>query len=154
MQIVSEAIMTSTDDRYHESYLDVTPFGEEEWDKIKMIVEEGSEDAKKAANWLKFTKDGKWEALTAVNLSLTPNMQNLEFEEWFYTDEVYSNLYGSFLVPVAFKSMVLSTTRCQWARPRELDRLLGYRRRDEYWTSHPTSCPSICEHVLGENDPR
>lgn len=86
----------ATDNQHHDNHLDVQSFGEKEWEKIKLRIKEASQDAEEASVWLKAIEEGDWEAITALILSITPNIQDLKFKGWSYTNDVYPNLLRYF----------------------------------------------------------
>lgn len=79
------------DSRYHDSHLDVECLKEKPiWEKVTERVTEISENADEAKEWIESIEEGNWEAITALALSLVPNVRELRFQGWSYEPkEVY-----------------------------------------------------------------
>lgn len=62
---------------HHDHHLDVACLKEESISlKVKERVEQVSESAEEAREWMLSIAEGNWEAITALTLSLTPNIQD------------------------------------------------------------------------------
>jgi hypothetical protein len=81
---------TGKDKSYPDELLDITYLKEEPiWTEIQKRVGQISENAEEAKEWIKSIGEGDWDAITALTLSLTRNIQDLIFRGWNYKDEVY-----------------------------------------------------------------
>jgi hypothetical protein len=80
----------ASDSQHHDNRMDVVCLKEEPiWTPINERVAQISENADEAKEWMQSIERGNWEAITALTLSLIPNLQELEFQGWSYTEEVY-----------------------------------------------------------------
>lgn len=78
------------DNLHHDCHLDVICLKEENiWTNIIARVVEISDNAGEAEECIQSIEEGNWEAITALTLSLVPNIQELRFQGWSYTEEVY-----------------------------------------------------------------
>jgi hypothetical protein len=76
--------------RQQDRLLDVT------WAGINKRVNEVSQNAEEAEGWIKSIQEGKLDAITALTLSLTPNIQELEFGGWSHHGDFYRVLLKFF----------------------------------------------------------
>lgn len=90
---------------HYDDHMDLFCFGEQDWPKVKARIEEVSKNAAEAAEWLKCVGAGDWEAITALTLTLTPNIQDLGFEHWNYTNEGYPTLLRVIENPLSLKNV-------------------------------------------------
>lgn len=73
------------DSHHHDNHLNIECLkGEPIWSKITQRVAEISDDADEAKEWIRSIEDGNWEAITALTLSLVPNIHELRFQGWGY----------------------------------------------------------------------
>lgn len=76
------------DSQYYDNHLDVQCLKEESiWAKITDRVAEISETANEAKEWMRSIEEGNWEAITALTLSLVPNIHELRFQGWSHEPE-------------------------------------------------------------------
>lgn len=82
------------DSQHRDNYLEIECLKEGPvWSKITERVMEISEGADEAKKWIQSIEKGNWEAITAVTLSLVPNIHELRFQGWSYEpEEVYPTL--------------------------------------------------------------
>jgi hypothetical protein len=72
--------------------LDVSRVEEKHWALVQDVIAKASKDKTEADLWTKATKRGAWDALVALFMCITPNLQELWFEEWGATRWIYSIL--------------------------------------------------------------
>jgi hypothetical protein len=83
---------SARDCKVHGFHLDVTCFGQEDWDKINNRVNEVCRDAEMAARWIESIQKGYWDSITALTLTLTPNIKELVLDNWRYNNNLYPTL--------------------------------------------------------------
>ncbi|CAM6112715.1 unnamed protein product [Calypogeia fissa] len=65
---------------------------EEDWKRIRKVVNEASRTEDEAEIWIRALELGRWAAVMALLLSVTPNLEELEIKEWFYHNLDYEHL--------------------------------------------------------------
>ncbi|CAM6089446.1 unnamed protein product [Calypogeia fissa] len=66
--------------------------GDEDWIRIRKVVNEVSRTEDEAERWITALEVGQWAAVMALLLSVTPNLEELEINEWSYHNGDYENL--------------------------------------------------------------
>ncbi|KAH8671832.1 hypothetical protein BGZ60DRAFT_537282 [Tricladium varicosporioides] len=78
---------------YDDNPLDMSRLEQKHWDAIHdlltLVTNHNNDESKK---WASAIKHGSWDAVTALLLSVLPNLEELEFEGYSYTDTVYPYL--------------------------------------------------------------
>ncbi|KAH6668981.1 hypothetical protein B0J14DRAFT_154060 [Halenospora varia] len=79
------------EDYWHDDdSLDMSSLEEKHWEAISDLLDMvTNHDVDEAAKWGLAIKRGSWDATTAFLLSILPNLEELEFEGYSYTDAVY-----------------------------------------------------------------
>ncbi|KAF4629283.1 hypothetical protein G7Y89_g8859 [Cudoniella acicularis] len=81
------------DSQWDDNSLDMSAVGEQDWDRITQALNKTMDFNEEATEaWLSSIKAGDWDAITALLISTFPNLEELEFDSWSYTDEVYPRI--------------------------------------------------------------
>lgn len=94
-QVRSLHAMARGNDRRCED-LDVSSLIDPDRGQIKAAIQAASESNEDVEDWIKAIEGGTWDSITALILSLTPNIAELEFENWSYFDNSYPFLIRFF----------------------------------------------------------
>jgi hypothetical protein len=63
---------------------DVSGFTDEDWTRVRAAVNTASINKVKETAWIEAIEEGIWDALTALFLCLTPNLEEIDLEDWGY----------------------------------------------------------------------
>lgn len=81
---------------YADESLDMSSLTNADRVLIQKAVLTASEGNEQAVDWFKAVEDGTWDSIMALILSLTPNIEELEFEGWNDNNDQYPFLIRAF----------------------------------------------------------
>jgi hypothetical protein len=78
------------------SFLDMSSLIDPHRGRIRAAVQAASESNEEVEDWIEAIEGGTWDSITALILSLAPNIAELEFENWSYTTNFHPFLIRFF----------------------------------------------------------
>jgi len=79
----------ASDSEHDVCSLEMSGLTETDRTRIGTAVRAASNSEQTAQQWMGAIESGTWDAIMALVLSMTPNIEDLEFENWSYTNDVY-----------------------------------------------------------------
>ena len=81
-------LFTGTAPHDWDAEMDISNFTEEDWTRVRAAVHAASIGKAQAASWIEAAEQGIWDALAALLLSVTPNLEELNLDGWGWTSVV------------------------------------------------------------------
>lgn len=78
------------------SFLDMSSLIDPDRGRIRAAVQAASESNEEVEDWIEAIEGGTWDSITALILSLVPNIADLQFENWSYTTNFHPFLIRLF----------------------------------------------------------
>jgi hypothetical protein len=78
---------TGTALHYDDDDLDISTFVEEDWTRVRAAARAASINEAQAGWWIEDAEHGYWDALAALFLSVTPNLEEIKICNWGFNSE-------------------------------------------------------------------
>jgi len=128
-----------------EEFLNVSDLAEDDWERVRNAVHLAGSHA----DWYHVLARGSWDAMTALMFHLLPNVQELEFSSWSYTNNEYPFICAALDRPLLWKLWSVCIKFWDTENGMKLDQLVpflkipsvsafkGYMISDGAWEGEP-----------------